>query len=168
MSAMRMSNITGVPVPNIVSGVRATSAAGFTHGPSPPGAPAATYGISRTGDLMHKLQQLLDKDPKSFQGMMSQLATDLKSAAARANGGDASLLSKLSSSFALAADAKSLAPLRPAQATSPPATSLGSYTQGGHRAGAGVLKTFVTQALANVDMVLTPHEPAPIPPPPVQ
>jgi len=164
-----MSNITGVTGPNSVTGVRVTPATGVAHGPEPPvQTPAATRGISKTGDLMQKLQKLLEVDPNSFQGMMRRLANELKAAAGKANGQDASFLSKLSDSFGLAADAKSLSPLRPAQATSPPVTTFGSYSQGGHRAGAGVLKTFVAQAVAKVDMVLSTPEPAPIPPAPVQ
>jgi hypothetical protein len=165
-----MSTITGVTGPNSVLGVHATlAAAGVTHGPEPPTqTPAATRGISKTGDFMQKLQKLLEVDPSSFQAMMNKLANELESAAAKASGQDASFLSRLADTFRLAGSAKSLSPLRPAAATSPPVTSFGSYAQGGHRAGAGMLKTFVAQAIAKVDMVLTPPEPEPMPPAPVQ
>jgi hypothetical protein len=164
-----MSNITTVTGPNSVLGARATPEAGASHGPGPPSqAPAATRGISKAGDLMQKLQKLLEIDPHSFQAVMNKLASDLKAAAAKANGPGGAFLSKLSDSFLLAGDTSSLTPLHPAQMASSPGTSLGSYSQGGHRGGGGVLEAFVTQSIAKVDVLLARHEPAPIPPAPVQ
>ncbi len=164
-----MSTITGVASPPSITGVAPMATARVTHGPEPPATtPAATKGISKEGDLMQKLQRLLDTNPATFERMMSKLAVELKTAARKSEGPNAAFLTKLGDTFALAGEAKSLSPLRPAQTPSSPSTSLGSYSQSGHRASAGILKAFVSKAAAEVQMLLSPDEKPPMPPAPVQ
>ena len=165
-----MTTITALNGPNTVRGIQPASAGGVTHGPEPPPAasPAATPRISKAGDLMQKLQKLLEQSPSSFEGMMSKLADELKSAAAKANGQDASFLSKLSDGFAQAGTQGSLSPLQPRAPSSTPSANFGAYAQTSHRTNAGILRSFVSNAVTSVDVILTEKDKPPWPAAPVQ
>jgi hypothetical protein len=77
-------------------------------------APISTT-ISGPGQLLGNLQQLQAQDPTKFQQVVSQIATQLQSAAQQAQGPQSNLLSNLATKFQNVASGGSLSQLQPQQ-----------------------------------------------------
>ena len=73
-----------------------------------------TVNLSQTSELMNDLKQLQTSDPAEFKQVLSDAATQLKTAAGQqTDPGAASFLSKLSDRFQKAADTGDLSALKP-------------------------------------------------------
>ena len=140
--------------------------------------PAATKTISQGGGLMSKLQQLLAKDPAKFKEVVSKLATDVKTAAGKATGDQASFLTKLADNLSKAADTGSMSPLQPkGGAGGAHKHHKHAEGMGGPAGGAGgAMQAIVQSALTSVNAALgvsssgdasppSPAAPAPAPTP---
>jgi len=78
--------------------------------------PAATTTISTPGELFSKLQQLQEKDPAQFKQVMSSLASDLRSEAAKTDGPQSAFMTKLADRFDQAAQSGNLSAAKPDEA----------------------------------------------------
>jgi hypothetical protein len=76
----------------------ATSDAGSTSASSA----ASSSTVSKPGELMAKLSQLLQQDPAKFKAVTQQISDELKTQAQSASGPQAQFLAKLSDNFAQA------------------------------------------------------------------
>lgn len=110
--------ISSISTTNAADGVQNTSSARSKSSipPALGAGPAATKTISQGGDLMGKLQQLLQQDPAKFKEVVTKLAGDVKTAAGKATGDQASFLNKLADNLTKAADSGSMTPLQPSSA----------------------------------------------------
>jgi hypothetical protein len=129
--------------------------------PAPNASPAATKNVSPGGDLMSKLAKLQQQDPAKFKEVVSQIATDVKAAAGKATGEQATELNKIADNFSQAATTGSLQSMQPAGG-GPGA----AHHKGGHRGhhgmgGAGsVMQSIVQGAIGQVDKALSAATPA--------
>jgi hypothetical protein len=118
--------------------------------------PAASTTVSKPGELLSKLSQLLQQDPAKFKQVTQQIAGELKTAAQSATGPQASFLSKLSDDFATASSSGSLASLQPAQGSSAGASGAHHHHGGGHHGGGGGgIESLLSTALDQVNQALS-------------
>jgi hypothetical protein len=121
--------------------------------------PAASATVSKPGELLSKLSQLLQQDPAKFKQVTQQISDELKTAAQTASGPQASFLSKLSDNFAQAASSGSLSALTPDRGSeSSGALSGHHHHHGGHHGGGGGgggIESVVSTALQQVDQALS-------------
>jgi hypothetical protein len=123
--------------------------------------PASSTNVSKPGEFMAKLSQLLQQDPAKFKQVTQQISDQLKTAAASASGPQAAFLTKLSDNFAQAASSGSLSALQPPGAGNEHATVGGHHHHhgGGHHGGgaggAGSIESVLSNALAEVNQALT-------------
>ena len=122
--------------------------------------PASSTNVSKPGEFMAKLSQLLQQDPAKFKQVTQQISDQLKTAAASASGPQAAFLTKLSDNFAQAASSGSLAALQPPGAGNEHATGGGHHHHGGGHhgggaAGASSIESVLSNALAEVNQALT-------------
>jgi hypothetical protein len=123
--------------------------------------PAASTRVSKPGELMSKLSQLLQQDPAKFKAVTQQISDELKTAAQSDNGPQASFLSKLSDRFAEAASSGSLSSLQPAQGSEHSGAAAGHHHHhaGGHHGGGGGggggMESVLSTALDQVNQALS-------------
>jgi hypothetical protein len=118
--------------------------------------PAASANVSKPGELMSKLSQLLQQDPAKFKQVTQQISDELKSAAQNASGPQASFLNKLSENFAQASSSGSLSSLQPPQGSGVPGRH--HHQGGGHGGGAGpggAIESVISTALDQVNQALS-------------
>ena len=97
-----------------LSGVNG-AASSLTGGEGGGGVAPTSASISGPGQLLSNLQQLQAQDPTKFQQVVSQIATQLQSAAQQAQGPQSTFLSNLASQFQNVANGGSLSQLQPQQ-----------------------------------------------------
>ena len=120
--------------------------------------PAASTTVSKPGELMSKLSQLLQQDPANFKAVTQQISDELKTAAQSASGPQASFLSKLSDSFAQAASSGSMASLQPSQGSEAGGASGHHHHHGGGHhggGGGGGIESVLSTALEQVNQALS-------------
>jgi hypothetical protein len=119
--------------------------------------PAASSSVSKPGELMGKLSQLLQQDPAKFKQVTQQISDELKAQAATASGPQAQFLSKLSDNFAQASSTGSLSSLQPASGEHSGAASA-HHHHGGHHGGgggSGGIESVLSKALDEVNQALS-------------
>ena len=126
--------------------------------PAPNAGPAATKSVSAGGDLMSKLAKLQQQDPAKFKEVVSQIATDVKSAAGKATGEQATELNKLADNFSQAATSGSLSTMQPAGRG--PGAAHHKGHKGHHGGPSGVMQSIVQGAIGQVDKALNGAAPA--------
>jgi hypothetical protein len=110
--------------------------------------------MSKPGELMGKLNQLLQQDPAKFKEVTQQISDELKSAAQSASGPQAAFLTKLSDNFAQASSSGSMSWLQPP----PGGAAKGHHHHGGHHGGggsAGGMEAVMSTAPDQVNQALT-------------
>jgi hypothetical protein len=117
--------------------------------------PAASASVSKPGELMSKLNQLLQQDPAKFKQVTQQISDELKSAAQNASGPQASFLNKLSENFAQASSSGSLSSLQPSQGSGSGVSGHHHHHGGGHGGGGGGIESVISTALDQVNQALT-------------
>jgi hypothetical protein len=120
--------------------------------------PAASASVSKPGELMSKLNQLLQQDPAKFKQVTQQISDELKSAAQDASGPQASFLNKLSENFAQASSSGSLSSLQPPQGSGSGVSGHHHHHGGGHHGGGGGgggIESVISTALDQVNQALT-------------
>jgi hypothetical protein len=151
--------INSVSSTNAVSDVQNTSASKRQSSipPAMGAGPAATKNISQGGGLMGKLQQLLQQDPAKFKEIVTKMAADVKTAAGKATGDQASFLTKLADNLSQAASTGSMAPLQPKSGAG---GAGGAHKHHHHAGGAegggagGPMQAIVQSALDQVNQAL--------------
>jgi hypothetical protein len=122
--------------------------------------PASSTSVSKPGEFMAKLSQLLQQDPAKFKEVTQQISDQLKTAAQSASGPQAQFLTKLSGDFAQASSSGSLSALQPQSAGGEHATVGGHHHHGGGHhggggGGAGGVQAVLSNALAEVNQALS-------------
>jgi hypothetical protein len=97
-----------------LSGVNG-AASTLTGGEGGGGVAPTSTSISGPGQLLSNLQQLQAQDPTKFQQVVSQIATQLQSAAQQTQGPQSNSLSNLATKFQNIASGGSLSQLQPQQ-----------------------------------------------------
>ena len=117
--------------------------------------PASSTTVSKPGELMAKLSQLLQQDPAKFKQVTEQIADDLKTAASNASGPQASFLSKLSGDFAQAASTGSMDSLKPPAGGGEHNGAVHHHHGGGHHGGgSGGVEAVLSKAMDEVTQAL--------------
>jgi hypothetical protein len=119
--------------------------------------PASSSSVSKPGELMSKLSQLLEQDPAKFKQVTQQIADELKTEAASASGPQAQFLTKLSDNFAQASSTGSLASLQPSGSERSGAAGA-HHHHGGHHgggSGSGGIESVLSKALDEVNLALS-------------
>ena len=121
---------------------------------------AASSTVSKPGELMAKLNQLLQQDPAKFKQVTQQISDELKSQAGSASGPQAQFLTKLSDNFAQAATSGSLASLQPPTGEHSGAAGAHHHHGGSHHAGGaggagGGIEAVLSKALDEVNQALS-------------
>jgi hypothetical protein len=119
--------------------------------------PAASAEISKNGELLSKLQQLLQQDPGQFKRIASSIAENLRSAAQQSGGDGSSFLGKLADRFDQAAQTGDLSPLQPQNEAS--GSVQGHHHHHGHHGGGGAIASIFENALNDVNQVLSAAPP---------
>jgi hypothetical protein len=152
-------NINGIGNTSTIDTLSALSNASTTDVASTLGTsstPAASATVSKPGELMNKLSQLLQQDPAKFKAVTQQISDELKTAAQGASGPQASFLTKLSSDFAQASSSGSLSSLQPPQGSGSGAVH---HHHGGHHGGGGGggggIESVISTALEQVNQALS-------------
>jgi hypothetical protein len=120
--------------------------------------PAASASVSKPGELMNKLSQLLQQDPSKFKAVTQQISDELKTAAQSASGPQASFLTKLSSDFAQASSSGTLSSLQPPQSQGGGAAAAHQHHHGGGHhggGGGGGIESVISTALDQVNQALS-------------
>jgi hypothetical protein len=118
--------------------------------------PASSTSVSKPGELLNKLSQLLQQDPAKFKQVTQQISDELKTAAQSATGPQASFLSKLSGDFAQASSSGSLTSLQPNQSASGGVSGHHHHHGGGHHGGGGGgVESVLSTALDQVNQALS-------------
>ncbi len=123
---------------------------------------AATSGsVSKPGELLAKLSQLLQQDPAKFKQVTSAIADELKTAASNAQGPQAQFLTKLSDDFAQASSSGSLSSLEPPQGKDQAAgAGHARHHGGGHHGGGGAaVGSALSSVLEQVNQALAAEQP---------
>jgi hypothetical protein len=159
-----------------INGIGSTSTPGaitaLVNDPSPNGAdatqgsastPSSSTNVSKPGEFMAKLSQLLQQDPAKFKQVTQQISDQLKTAAQSASGPQAAFLSKLSDNFAQASSSGSLSALEPRGGNGEHATVGNRHHHGGgghHEGGAaGGIESVLSTALDEVNQALASSTP---------
>lgn len=118
--------------------------------------PATSTNMSKPGELMNKLSQLLSQDPAKFKEVTQQISDQLQAAAQNASGPQASFLNKLSADFAQASSSGSLSPLQPPQGARAGGHAGGAHHHhgGGNHGGGGAMEQVMSSALDAVNQAL--------------
>jgi hypothetical protein len=117
--------------------------------------PATSTNVSKPGELMSKLSQLLQQDPAKFKEVTQQISDELKTAAQSASGPQASFLNKLSENFAQASSSGSLSALQP-QGSPGGVSGHHHHHGGGHSGGGGGgIESVISTALDQVNQALS-------------
>jgi hypothetical protein len=119
---------------------------------------ASSTQVSKPGELMAKLSQLLQQDPAKFKQVTQQIGDQLKAAAQSASGPQAQFLSKLSDSFAQASSTGSLSSLQPPTGGEHAGAVSGHHHHGGgHHGGGGSsgIESVLSNALDEVNQALS-------------
>jgi hypothetical protein len=120
---------------------------------------AASTTVSKPGELMNKLSQLLSQDPAKFKEVTQEISDELKSAAQNASGPQASFLNKLSANFAQASSTGSLSPLQPPGGAPNGVQGHhhhhGGGGHGGGGGGGGGIESVISTALDQVNEALS-------------
>jgi hypothetical protein len=119
---------------------------------------ASSSSVSKPGELMAKLSQLLQQDPAKFKQVTQQISDELKTAASTATGPQAQFLSKLSDNFAQASSSGSLASLAPPSgAEHTEHAGAAHHHKGGHHGGgaSGGIESVLSKALDEVNQALS-------------
>jgi hypothetical protein len=157
-------NINGIGSTNTIDALSALSnnpsAGGTDAAQGSATTPAASTNVSKPGEFMAKLSQLLQQDPAKFKQVTQQISDQLKAAAQSASGPQAQFLTKLSDNFAQASSSGSLSALQPAGAGGEHATVGGHHHHGGgHHGGGGGgasgIESVLSNALAEVNQALS-------------
>lgn len=82
--------------------------------PAAPAQAATSVRISESAELLAKLHQFHDADPKGFKRALGEMAHELQAEAAQSSGAQTTQLSRLAERFAEAAKDGNLTPLVPA------------------------------------------------------
>jgi hypothetical protein len=123
--------------------------------------PASSSSVSKPGELLAKLSQLLQQDPAKFKQVTQQISDELKSQAQGASGPQAQFLSKLSDNFAQASSTGSLSSLQPTGDGRDRGEHTGAasahHHHGGHHGGggAGGIESVLSKALDEVNQALS-------------
>jgi hypothetical protein len=120
--------------------------------------PASSTNVSKPGELMAKLSQLLHQDPAKFKQVAQQISEQLKTAAQSASGPQAAFLGKLSDRFAQASSSGSLSALQPPGGNGEQATVGNRHHHGaGHHGGggAGGIESVLSHALDEINQALS-------------
>jgi hypothetical protein len=118
---------------------------------------ASSTSMSKPGELLNKLSQLLQQDPTKFKAVTQQISDELKTAAQSATGPQAAFLSKLSDDFAQASSSGSLSALQPQHGSQPGAAGAVHHHHGGghHGGGGGGIESVLSTALDQVNQALS-------------
>jgi len=114
---------------------------------------ASSTTVSKPGELMAKLSQLLQQDPAKFKQVTAQLSDDLKTAASSASGPQAQFLSKLSDAFAEASSTGTMDSLKP-PGGGEQSGAVHHHHGGGHHGGGGGMEAVLSNALNEVNQAL--------------
>jgi hypothetical protein len=119
--------------------------------------PASSTTVSKPGELLNKLSQLLQQDPAKFKAVTQQISDELKTAAQSATGNQASFLSKLSDDFAQASSSGSLSALQPQHSAPQGGAVHPHHHGGGHHGGGGGggIESLLSTALDQVNQALS-------------
>ncbi|MEI9935984.1 MAG: hypothetical protein WDO69_02040 [Pseudomonadota bacterium] len=119
--------------------------------------PASSTSVSKPGELMAKLSQLLQQDPAKFKQVTQQISEQLKTAAQGATGPQAQFLSKMSDDFAQASSSGNLSSLQPPNSGGDHAAGTHHHRGGGHHGGggAGGVASVLSNALDEVNQALS-------------
>jgi hypothetical protein len=118
--------------------------------------PATSTNVSKPGELMSKLSQLLQQDPAKFKEVTQQISDELKTAAQSASGPQASFLTKLSENFAQASSSGSLSSLQPPAGSAGGVSGHHHHHGGGHGpGGGGGIESVISTALDQVNQALS-------------
>jgi hypothetical protein len=74
---------------------------------------AANIKLSPMGQMMSKLESLSESDPDKFKELTLQISEKLKTAASKATGKDAEMLTEMADQFAKASESGDMSALRP-------------------------------------------------------
>ena len=140
------------------SAISSNDAAARARPSSIPPAAGGSASISKAGDFMSKLQDLLQQDPAKFKEVVGQMAKDMKDAAGKATGDDAKRLNALADGLSQAASTGDLSALQPKQGA-PPGQAAGvhkGHHGHGHRHGGGssAVQSALQGAIATLDQAL--------------
>jgi hypothetical protein len=156
-------NINGIGSSNTIDALSALSNNPSTDGTDAAQGsattPASSTNVSKPGEFMAKLSQLLQQDPAKFKQITQQISDQLKTAAQSASGPQAQFLTKLSDNFAQASSSGNLTALQPPGAGGEHATVGGHHHHGGGHhgggGGAGGIESVLSNALAEVNQALS-------------
>ena len=158
-------NINGIGSSNGVDALTALSNNTSTSGPdatqNSASTPASSTNVSKPGEFMAKLSQLLQQDPAKFKQVTQQISDQLKTAAQNASGPQAQFLAKLSDDFSQASSSGSLASLQPPGGGTEHATVGGHHHHGGGHHGGGAagasggIESVMSNALAEINQALS-------------
>ncbi|MET0791394.1 MAG: hypothetical protein ABW061_07720 [Polyangiaceae bacterium] len=157
MNINGISNDSGSAVSALLALKNNTQTAASTDANSASASSAASSStVSKPGELMAKLSQLLQQDPAKFKQVTQQISDELKSQAADASGPQAQFLSKLSDNFAQAASSGSLASLAPPSGGEHAGAAAAHHHHGGHHGGvSGGIESVLSKALDEVNQALS-------------
>lgn len=153
-------NINGIGTTGTIDALTALSTTSSPDGPQETtrtaSTPATSTNVSKPGELMSKLNQLLQQDPAKFKEVTQQISDELKSAAQNASGPQASFLSKLSENFAQASSSGSLSSLQPRAGAAGGVSGHHHHHAGGHGGGGGGgIESVISSALDQVNQALS-------------
>jgi hypothetical protein len=155
-------NISGISSSNSVDALNAlnnnnnTSGTDATDSTSSSTAAAST-NVSKPGEMMAKLSQLLQSDPAKFKQVTQQISDQLKAAAQTATGPQAAFLTKLSGNFAAASSSGSLTALQPPAGEQHSTVGGHHHHGGGHHegGGGGAIQSVMSNALDEINQALS-------------
>ena len=154
---MSITGIGSISTPNALTALNNTSNPDSTSAAQgTTSTAAASTTVSKPGELMAKLSQLLQQDPAKFKQVTAQIADDLKTAATNAGGPQAQFLSKLSDDFAQASSSGTMASLKP-QGGREHSGAVHHHQGGGHHDGGGAgggMEAVLSNALNEVNQAL--------------
>jgi hypothetical protein len=121
-----------------------------------PSTPASSSKVSKPGELLAKLSQLLQQDPAKFKQVTQKISDELQASAANASGPQAEFLNKLSEHFAAASSSGSVSPLEPqaGEHSGAPAAHHHHHGAGHHDASPG-MPSVLSTALDQVNQALS-------------
>ena len=161
-------NINGINNTSTLGAITALgadpSASGTDAAQGSASTPSSSTHLSKPGEFMAKLSQLLQQDPAKFKQVTQQISEQLKTAAQSASGPQAAFLTKLSDNFAQASSSGSLSALEPRGGNGEHATVGNRHHHGGgghHEGGAaGGIESVLSTALDEVNQALASSTPS--------
>lgn len=153
-------NIGGISGSSSVGNVSSVNASSTSRKSSiPPAMGAGSASISKPAELLSKLKQLEQTDPAKFKQVVTQLSSDLKTAAGKATGAQADFLNKMADGFAQAATTGDLSAMQPPQGGPPGGQAQGAghhhhHHHGGGAPGGDAVQAAFATALSSIDSAL--------------